>query len=111
VEEAIGRMLRYYGGTAGSLLEMDDGTPAYLLLQVSVKDLIVVQSLIEIAEGGLERLAGASTASYWDVAITKIRWTDNITYGDVHLGDKIRICALLTLAPEPEGTLFGLYEQ
>jgi glycyl-tRNA synthetase alpha chain len=46
-------------------------------------------------------------------SITKIRWTDNITYGDVHLQGEIEQCTYNFEASNPDMllTLFGLYEQ
>ena len=46
-------------------------------------------------------------------AITKIHWTDNITYGDVHLQGEIEQCTYNFEASNPDMllTLFGLYEQ
>jgi glycyl-tRNA synthetase alpha chain len=46
-------------------------------------------------------------------AFTKIRWTDNITYGDVHLQGEIEQCIYNFEASNPNMlfTLFGLYEQ
>jgi glycyl-tRNA synthetase alpha chain len=46
-------------------------------------------------------------------AFTKIRWADNITYGDVHLQGEIEQCTYNFEASNPEMllTLFGLYEQ
>jgi len=43
-------------------------------------------------------------------AITKIHWTDNITYGDVHL-QEIEQCTFEASNPDMLLTLFGLYEQ
>lgn len=46
-------------------------------------------------------------------AITKIRWTDDITYGDVHLQGEIEQCTYNFEASNPDmlQTLFSLYEQ
>jgi glycyl-tRNA synthetase alpha chain len=46
-------------------------------------------------------------------AITKIQWTDDLTYGDVHLQGEIEQCTYNFEASNPEMllTLFGLYEQ
>ncbi len=59
---------------------------------------------------GLERLA----MYLQEVdAITKIAWTDNVTYGDVYLQGEIEQCTYNFEASNPEllFTLFGLYEQ
>jgi len=58
---------------------------------------------------GLERLVYLQQVE----AITKIRWTDNITYGDVHLQGEIEQCTYNFEASNPDMllTLFGLYEQ
>ena len=59
---------------------------------------------------GLERLA----MYLQEVdAMTKIQWTDGITYGDVHLQGEIEQCTYNFEASNPEllFTLFGLYEQ
>ena len=46
-------------------------------------------------------------------AITKIRWTDNINYGDVYLQGEIEQCTYNFEASNPDMllTLFSLYEQ
>ena len=46
-------------------------------------------------------------------AITKIAWTDNLTYGDIYLQGEIEQCTYNFEASNPEFlfTLFGLYEQ
>jgi glycyl-tRNA synthetase alpha chain len=46
-------------------------------------------------------------------AFTKIRWTDNVTYGDVHLQGEVEQCIYNFEASNPDllFTLFGLYEQ
>jgi len=55
---------------------------------------------------GLERLAMYLQQVE---AITKIRWTDNITYGDVHLQGEIEQCTYNFEASNPDMlTLFGL---
>lgn len=58
---------------------------------------------------GLERLAMYLQQVE---AITKIQWTDNITYGDVHLQGEIEQCTYNFEASNPEMllTLFNLYE-
>ena len=59
---------------------------------------------------GLERLA----MYLQEVdAITKIAWTDNLTYGDIYLQGEIEQCTYNFEASNPEFlfTLFGLYEQ
>lgn len=59
---------------------------------------------------GLERLA----MYLQDVeAFTKIQWTDDLTYGDIHLQGEIEQCTYNFEASNPEMlfTLFGLYEQ
>lgn len=59
---------------------------------------------------GLERLAMYLQETD---AIAKIRWTDNITYGAVHLQGEIEQCTYNFEASNPDllFTLFGLYEQ
>ena len=59
---------------------------------------------------GLERLAMYLQQVE---AITKIQWTDNITYGDVHLQGEIEQCTYNFEASNPQMllTLFNLYEQ
>jgi glycyl-tRNA synthetase alpha chain len=46
-------------------------------------------------------------------AFTKIRWNDQVSYGDVHLQGEIEQCTYNFEASNPEllFTLFGLYEQ
>ena len=46
-------------------------------------------------------------------AFTKIRWTDTVTYGDVHLQGEVEQCTYNFEASNPDllFTLFGLYEQ
>ena len=46
-------------------------------------------------------------------AISKIQWTDNLTYGDIYLQGEIEQCVYNFEAANPEMliTLFGLYEQ
>lgn len=46
-------------------------------------------------------------------AFTKIRWTDSVTYGDVHLQGEVEQCIYNFEASNPDllFTLFGLYEQ
>ncbi len=59
---------------------------------------------------GLERLA----MYLQEVdAFTKIRWTDEVTYGDVHLQGEIEQCTYNFQASNPDMlfTLFGLYER
>jgi glycyl-tRNA synthetase alpha chain len=59
---------------------------------------------------GLERLA----MYLQEVdAFTKIRWTDEVTYGDVHLQGEVEQCTYNFEASTPDllFTLFGLYEQ
>ncbi|GAB1539675.1 hypothetical protein NUACC21_23420 [Scytonema sp. NUACC21] len=59
---------------------------------------------------GLERLAMYLQGVE---AMVKIRWTDNITYGDVHLQGEIEQCVYNFEASNPEMllTLFNMYEQ
>lgn len=59
---------------------------------------------------GLERLAMYLQKVE---AFTKIRWTDNITYGDIHLQGEIEQCTYNFEASNADTllTLFGLYEQ
>ena len=46
-------------------------------------------------------------------AIAKIRWTDTLTYGDIHLQGEVEQCTYNFEASNPDllFTLFGLYEQ
>lgn len=59
---------------------------------------------------GLERLAMYLQETD---AIAKIQWTNNITYGDVHLQSEIEQCVYNFEASNPEMlfTLFNLYQQ
>ena len=59
---------------------------------------------------GLERLAMYLQGVE---AFTKIRWTDSVTYGDVHLQGEIEQCTYNFVASTPEMllTLFNLYQQ